>query len=140
EPLALPAELQSHYRQADPRKPDLMVIASRDPATDEPVFPPRPYGGDTLAELERMEFAGKGRIYAFTVIRVKPPYGLPAPYAVGYVDLDQAPLRLFGLFAPERVDRLAVGLPVVLRARALGFDNLERPCLRPVFEPDEAGS
>ena len=44
------------------------------------------------------ELSGRGRVYASTVVRIPTPVGIAAPYAYGYVDLDDTPVRVFGLF------------------------------------------
>lgn len=67
------------------------------------------------------------------MVRTRAPYGLPTPYAVGYVDITGAGLRVFGLFDPDLTETLHPGMAVELHARKLGVDNGGKPCLRPVF-------
>lgn len=88
-----------------------------------------------LGALERRPIGGSGRLYSYTVVRTKAPFGLPEPYAVGYVDLDDSGLRVFALFDPARIAALELGGRVELAVRPLGTDNAGAPCLRPVFHP-----
>ena len=85
-----------------------------------------------------MELGSRGRIYSFTVVRTKPPLGLPRPYAVGYVDLDGSGLRIFSLLDPAQVERFRIGAPVRLAARPLGEDGHGNPRLRPYFTITDA--
>jgi uncharacterized protein len=50
------------------------------------------------SELEWTDLPRSGRIYAFSAVLAGPPMGMEAdvPFVVGLVDLDGAPLRLFG--------------------------------------------
>jgi uncharacterized protein len=91
-----------------------------------------------LAETDLVELGSSGTIYSFTIVRIKPPMGLPQPYAVGYVDI--AELRIFCLLDPGRVDELAVGQRVVLAVMPLGLDAGGNPCLRPYFTPASEGA
>lgn len=98
------------------------------------VFFPAPlYCPCCLEPPERVAISGRGTVHAFTVVRTKAPFGLPEPYAVGYVDVMAADLRVFGLFAPEALPGLAPGVTVDLAVRPLGCDAAGRPCLRPVY-------
>ena len=99
----------------------------------EVVFPPRRYCGDALSEPEEVLLPGAGRVNCVTRVRVRPPYDLPQGYMIGFVDLDAAPVRVFGLFAPDAAEAMAPGAPVSLTLKPLGSDNDGSPCLRPVF-------
>ncbi|MEX6725449.1 Zn-ribbon domain-containing OB-fold protein [Parapedomonas caeni] len=83
--------------------------------------------------LEPIEIGRTGRLYSYTVVRTKAPFGLPEPYGVGYVDLDDVPLRVFMLLDPAQVDRLAIGAPVRLASATLGVGLNGEPCRRPYF-------
>lgn len=85
-------------------------------------------------DLQRRVFGECGHVYSFTAVRTKAPFGLPEPYAVGYVDLVDVPLRVFALIDPAAIGSLAVGASVVLKAMPLGVDGHGRACLRPVFQ------
>lgn len=98
------------------------------------IFFPRPkYCPRCLEPAEACELSGEGFIYSFTAVRARAPLGLPQPYAVGYIDLKESGLRIFGLFDPGDVDRLAIGRRVILKVGLLGVDNRGEPCLRPYF-------
>lgn len=90
--------------------------------------------------LQRRVFGEHGRLYSFTVVRTRAPFALPEPYAVGYVDLDDVPLRVFALLDPAAIPELAVGARLVLKSMQLGENALAAPCLRPVFCLDRAAS
>lgn len=81
-----------------------------------------------------------GRLYTYTVVRTRAPFGLPEPYAVGYVDLDDSGLRAFGLIDPDSVGHLEVGQRMGIGLRPLGVDGQGRPCLRPIFVPLDDGA
>lgn len=82
---------------------------------------------------QRRVFGEHGQLYSFTVVRTKTPFALPEPYAVGYVDLVDVPLRVFALLDPAAIEHLAVGSALTLTAMLLGEDAQGVPCLRPVF-------
>jgi uncharacterized OB-fold protein len=96
-------------------------------------FPKPKYCRICLNQLTVALLNSVGTIYSFTVIRIRPPFGLPQPYAVGYVDLNKSGLRIFCLFDPKFIDQLKIGLPVVLKVGPLGYDGKGAPCLRPYF-------
>ena len=56
---------------------------------------------------ESREIGNRGHIHSFTAVRTKPPLGLPQPYGVGYVDLDDEPEWI----GTSRVLPLRSGLP-----------------------------
>jgi len=99
-------------------------------------FFPRPiYCPQCLGPVEGHPIGSRGRIHVFTVVRIKPPFGLPQPYAVGYIDMEENGLRIFSLLDPLKVDELAVGQEVVLSVGVLGHDGKGVPRLRPYFTP-----
>ena len=98
-------------------------------------FPPRAECPDDGEATATIELPPTGTLYAATVVRMKPPFGLPAPYAVGYVDLDGLPLRVFALLDPARIGDYQIGLSVVLTSGPLGTDLDGAPCVRPCFTP-----
>ena len=75
-------------------------------------------------------------LYSYTIVRMKPPFGLPAPYAVGYVDLPADGLRIFALLDPT-IDAYRIGMPLALTSGPLGVDLAGAPCARPFFTPAE---
>lgn len=100
-------------------------------------FPRRHYCPSCLQPPETTTLPRRGSVYSYTVVRIRPPMGLPQPYSVGYVDLKEAGLRVFMLLDAARVDTLRIGLPVELRVGPLGSDEEGRPVLRPYFTPLE---
>ena len=72
-------------------------------------------------ELEWTDLPEKGRIYSFSAVLAGAPLGMEAevPYAVGLVDLEGAPLRLFGRIEGRAWNALHVGESVRLEPYAL---------------------
>jgi len=99
-------------------------------------FFPRPARCPTCLEpVEEVSLGCRGTLYSFTVVRVRPPLGLPQPYGVGYVGLEGNGLRVFSLFDPARLDDLRIGGPVRLDVGPVGHDGSGNACLRPFFTP-----
>lgn len=130
---ALPPELTPHYRLEREDGGAVRLRVGQCAGDSRLSFPRRAYCGADLAAPAEVEVAGVGTVYCFTVVRTRAPYGLPTPYAVGYVDIAGTGLRVFGLFEPDLVDELEEGLAVELQARPLGLDNHGVACLRPLF-------
>jgi uncharacterized protein len=65
-------------------------------------------------ELEWVDLPETGHLYAFSAVLAGAPLGMEAdvPYAVGLVDLDGAPLRLFGRIEGRPWTELRIGHPV----------------------------
>jgi uncharacterized OB-fold protein len=100
---------------------------------DRRFFPKPKICPDCLGDVDLVELGSCGTIYSFTIVRTKPPMGLPQPYAVGYIDI--AGLRIFSLLDPGRVGDLHIGQRVLLAVKQLGLDVQGKPCLRPYFTP-----
>lgn len=96
-------------------------------------YPMPKYCPNCVGKTLKRTVGNRGRVYSLTIIRVKPPFGLPQPYSVGYVDLDQTGLRVFALFDPQQINEIKLGDPVGLTVRQLGHDGCGAPRLRPVF-------
>ena len=103
------------------------------PSCDRHFFPKPKYCPACLNKPEDADLGSTGVIYNYTVVRTKPPLGLPRPYSVGYIDLDGVNLRIFCLLDPENIDWLRIGLPVRLAVGPMGHDGQGNPCLRPYF-------
>ena len=65
-------------------------------------------------ELEWIDLPKHGTLYAFSAVLVGAPMGMEAdvPFAVGLVDLDGVPMRLFGRIVGKPWQELAIGTPV----------------------------
>jgi uncharacterized OB-fold protein len=131
--LMLPPELAAQYHVGSDGSVLLCAVSCGEGG--EVLFPPRHFSGSELAPTKEVLLPSDGYVNCVTRVRVRPPYGLPPGYMIGFVDLAAAPLRLFGLFDPETEAEIKPGCRVVLRLRAVGVDNDGRPCLRPVFVP-----
>ena len=72
------------------------------------------------SELEWVDLPRHGRIYAFSAVLAGAPLGMEeaVPFAVGLVDLDGVPLRLFGRIEGRPWTELAIGAEVDVE----GFD------------------
>lgn len=65
-------------------------------------------------DLEWVDLPTQGRIYAFSAVLAGAPMGMEAdvPFAVGLVDLDGVPMRLFTRIVGRPWEQLAIGDPV----------------------------
>lgn len=75
------------------------LLASRHRANGALRFPPFPAGSPLAAAHETVRIGTSGRVYSYTVMHPNPKTGA-APYALGYVDLDDE-VRLFGRIAGD---------------------------------------
>jgi uncharacterized protein len=91
---------ESYTRPEDPgREPRL--LGNRCPSCERIFFPARTLCPDCFEQSNPIpiELSGRGRIYASTIVRIPAPVGIAAPYAYGYVDLDESGVRVFALFS-----------------------------------------
>ncbi|CAG2128548.1 Zn-ribbon domain-containing OB-fold protein [Cupriavidus plantarum] len=88
------------------------LLASRDRATGEYVFPALPDHSPLAARHATVPVTGAGSVYSFTIIHPSAKSGLQ-PYALGYVDFD-GPVRIFGRL--EGKDRPVIGDRYAVRA------------------------
>ena len=102
---------------------------------DKRYFPRPKYCPGCLGLIKETAVGSTGTIYSYTIVRIKPPLGFPSPYSVVYVDLAESGLRVFGLFDPEAIDQLRIGLEVGLAVKPLGDNGKGEPRLRPYFTP-----
>ena len=114
---------------------DPELLGGHCPVCDRDFFPRPPRCPHCLGEVQEKRLGSTGRLYTYTVVRVRPPWGLPRPYGLGYVDLDDCGLRVLGLLAPEDLEDLTIGRPLRLAVGELGCNLSGDPCLRPFFEP-----
>lgn len=118
---------------ADGGGPEL--LGGRCPECGQDYFPRPPRCPRCLGEVQEKNLGSTGKLYTYTVVRVRPPYGLPSPYGIGYVDLDGSGLRVLGLLSTGALDNLEISLPLRLAVAEMGCDMRGNPCLRPYFEP-----
>jgi uncharacterized OB-fold protein len=73
-------------------------------------------------ELEWVDLPATGHVYAFSAVLAGAPLGMEdeVPYAVGLVDLDGAPLRLFGRIEGRPWNELRIGEPVRVETYDVG--------------------
>jgi uncharacterized protein len=116
------------YVEEPPRLLGGACEAGHGPFFPRPAYCPRCLGSVTEADLGTF-----GTIYSYTVVRTRPPLGFPQPYSVGYIDLEDAPLRIFCLLDPSCIDRLAIGKRVRLGVEPFGDDGSGEALLRPIF-------
>jgi len=130
--LALPQVLNKAFLIDEDN--NCQILVGKCDCDDRHFFPVRAYCPRCLAPLSVKPVSGRGHVYAFTTVRRRAPFGLPEPYAIGYVDLAEVPLRVFGLFSPNAVTQLKVGAKVDLKVTPLGTDGAGMPCLRPIYD------
>lgn len=99
------------------------------------LFPRTAVCPDDGLATDPIALPARATLYSFTVVRMKPPFGMPAPYAVGYVDLVGVDLRLFMLLDPAATEMLRIGMPLALSSGPLGVGLDGAPCIRPYFTP-----
>jgi uncharacterized OB-fold protein len=116
---------------------DAVLLGGRCAKCGRNFFPRPPRCPHCLGPVKEKDLGSTGRLYTYTVVRVKPPWGLPKPYGLGYVDLDQGNMRVLGLLAPHALQNLKIGMRLRLAVAELGNNLTGEPCLRPYFEPDE---
>jgi uncharacterized OB-fold protein len=131
----LPPITEGIFSPASHDNPSPRLIGGYCPNCDRCFFPRPQYCPVCLGDPEEIALESTGIIYSFTVVRTKPPFGLPRPYSIGYVDLDATGLRVFCLLDPNSIDQFRVGLPVELAVGAIGHDARGASCLRPYFKP-----
>jgi len=110
------------------------LIGGRCDACNDYSFPRSEYCCHCHADTRKVSLGTDGVIYSFTVVRTKPPLGLPQPYAVAYIDLKDVPLRVFCLLDPEQIGEVIIGASVRLSVGPLGINNVGKDCLRPFFQ------
>lgn len=99
------------------------LSTTRCPQDQSLLWPPRTACPTCHREaLEWVDLPERGRIYAFSAVLGGAPLGMEAdaPFAVGLVDLDGAPLRLFGRIEGRPWTELHVGDPVRVEPYDLG--------------------
>lgn len=74
--------------------PEPTLLASRERASGELVFPPIPDASPIAVRHEVVQISRDGVVYSYSVIHPSPKSG-QAPYALGFVDLP-GPVRIFG--------------------------------------------
>jgi uncharacterized OB-fold protein len=76
--------------------------------------------------IDEHQLRRSGVLYAFTVIRARPPgYEGPVPYGLGYVDFADG-LRVFGSIVSDALDRLSIGDVLQTAMLELGEDPVRR--------------
>jgi uncharacterized OB-fold protein len=75
--------------------PEPALLASRNRRTGAIVFPPVHPTSPLAKDFDPLSIGSRGGLYSYTVIHPNPKTG-QTPYAMGYVDLDDQPVRLFG--------------------------------------------
>jgi len=72
--------------------------------------------------LDWVDLPERGRVYAFSAVLAGAPYGMEdeVPFAVGLVDLDGVPLRLFGRIEGRPWTALRIGEPVRVETYDIG--------------------
>jgi uncharacterized OB-fold protein len=113
----------------------VQLLGSRCPQCGRAFFPRTGICPDDGTATDALRLDGEASLYSFTVVRTKPPFALPAPYPVGYVDLPKHDLRVFMLLDPDRIDALEIGMPMRLASGEMGVDLKGRRCIRPYFTP-----
>lgn len=115
------------------------LLGSRCPRCERLDFPALDQCPQDAEMTDMIGLGGRATLYSHTVIRTKPPFGLPTPYAVGYADLEGSGLRVFMLLDPAHAEEFEIGMKLTLAAGELGVDLAGNPCRRPFFTPSRSG-
>lgn len=77
-------------------------------------------------EMEWVDLPTSGHVYAFSAVLAGAPLGMESdvPFVVGLVDLDGAPLRLFGRIDGKAWTECRVGMPVRVEPIAAPDDRV----------------
>jgi len=99
------------------------LCTTRCPRDGELHWPPRTACPKCHSEeLEWVDLPESGHVYAFSAVLGGAPLGMETevPFAVGLVDLDGAPLRLFGRIEGRPWTELRIGQPVRVEPYDIG--------------------
>jgi len=99
------------------------VSTTRCPKDGLLLWPPRTACPTCHTEtLEWVDLPGRGHLYAFSAVLGGAPLGMEGevPFAVGLVDLEGIPLRLFGRIEGRPWNELHIGQPVRLETYDIG--------------------
>lgn len=88
---------------------------------------------DCLTPMTRVRLGSEGVIYSHTTVRTRPPYGFPRPYSVAFIDLNDAPLRIFALLDCALAGQFKIGDRVRLKVGVVGHDGEGAERARPYF-------
>jgi len=131
--LTLPQGLSANFQIDDDGR--CRIVVGYCNCNDRHFFPVRAFCPRCLEPMSARPVSGRGHVYAFATVPRRAPFDLPQPYSIGYVDLDEVSLRVFGLFSPDALPDLKAGAEVELKAMPIGTDGAGKPCLRPVYCP-----
>ena len=99
------------------------LSTTRCPKDGEVHWPPRTACPVCHTEgLEWVDLPERGHVYAFSAVLAGAPLGMESevPFAVGLVDLDGSPLRLFGRIEGRSWQALRIGEPVRVETYDIG--------------------
>lgn len=117
-----------------PSKDGFELVGAYCEDCDKYFFPTREHCSSCHGSTVQTGLGSHGVVYSFTIVRTKPPFGLPQPYGVAYIDLCGCPLRVFGLLDPQQLEKIHIGTQVCLFVGPMGVNNAKQPCLRPFFQ------
>lgn len=113
--LPLQGEKETRLARFFARLAEGRLSTTRCPTDGSLLWPPRTACPHCHAEtLDWVDLPERGRIYAFSAVLAGAPLGMEAdvPFSVGLIDLDGAPLRLFGRIDGVPWDALRIGQEV----------------------------
>jgi uncharacterized OB-fold protein len=85
------------------------------------------------------ELGGPGRIYSSTLVRIPAPVGIPAPYAYGYVELEESGVRVFALFTGADPEWFRPGRKVSPMVETVRLEKDGQEVIGYKFRPVEEG-
>ena len=99
-------------------------------------FPPRPFCPNCACRsVEVIKATGHGKLYSY-VISHRPAPGIPAPYSIAVVELDEGPRIMTNIIGcPQTPEALVLDMPV-----EVSFQAQSDEITLPLFKPAGAGA
>jgi uncharacterized OB-fold protein len=113
------------------------LIGSQCPHCGEKFFPKRIICPKCFCDekMEEILLGPRGKIYAFTTVRMPPPLGFEVPYTYGYVDLAEEEIKVPAMFTRDESDQLRIGTDVLLVIEKLRTDKEGNDIIGYKFKP-----
>ncbi len=86
-------------------------------------------------KIEEILLSTRGKIYAFTTVRIPPSLGFEVPYSYGYVDLVEDDIRVPAMFTGYKSGQLRIGMEVTLVIDKLRTDKEGNEIIGYKFRP-----
>jgi uncharacterized OB-fold protein len=110
------------------------LLLQRCTACESTYFPPRPFCPNcSCDEIQNVQASGRGTLLSY-VISARPAPGLPAPYVLAIVRLEEGPQMLSNVInCPPTPEALKLDMPL-----RVCFQTQNDEIALPLFEPETA--